>query len=177
MSQHGRPSADSFMSDLWTPSSGSDSFAMLNESSTDSDTSYIVATITSGTSLSSIPAVKLSACTDPGVDTGFVTQYYVRKESGTNWTATLALYQGDPNSGGTLLDSWTALITTTSYTLRMRSHSDPVCASITDFSNLYVGLSGTSTGSSVVRATYVDLILPDAPSSALHRRTLVGGGL
>jgi len=177
MSQHGRPSADSFMTDVWAPSSGGACYAMLNESSQDGDTTYIVATLASGVTPETIPAVKLSSLTDPQVDTGFVTQYYVRKESGANWTASFGLYQGNPNTGGTLLDSWTATITTTSYSLRMRNHSDTVCGNISDYTNLYLSIGGSTASSSVVRATYVDFVIPDAPASTLHRRTLTGGGL
>ena len=123
-----RPIADT-SNGAWTASSGSDRFAMIDESATN-DSDYITV------SSASTYKTRLTTVSDPGVDTDH--SVVVRAKGDGSSQLTIALVQGDPTE--TAIASTTVTPTTSyaNYTLTVTSGQ---AANITDYSLLYLKLT------------------------------------
>jgi hypothetical protein len=123
-----RPIADT-SNGAWTASSGSDRFAMIDESATN-DADYITV------STASTYKARLTTVSDPGVDTDH--SVVVRAKGDGSSQLTIALVQGDPTE--TAIASTTVTPTTSyaNYTLTVTSGQ---AANITDYSLLYLKLT------------------------------------
>ena len=123
-----RPIADT-SNGAWTASSGSDRYAMIDESAT-YDADYITV------SSASTYKARLTTVSDPGVDTDH--SVVVRAKGDGSSQLTIALVQGDPTE--TAIASTTVTPTTSyaDYTLTVTSGQ---AANITDYSLLYLKLT------------------------------------
>lgn len=121
-----RPNADTTVG-AWTASSGSDLYAMVDET-TASDSDYIT------TSSTTTGKLKVENSTDPGSDNYHSVKIRARSTGGT---LTVSLIQGHPSE--TVIKSWTPTLTSSfaDYTLTMSSGE---ASAITDYASLYVKL-------------------------------------
>jgi hypothetical protein len=111
----------------WTPSSGSDLYAMLDET-TPSDTDYIQsATFPSN----DVCEVKLATGTDPGVNTGHTVSYRIKGTMAAQ-NLTIQLRQG----AGTLIKQWAHTNVPTTETTHEQTLSEGEAGNITDYSDL-----------------------------------------
>ena len=125
--QYARPTSD-VSTGIWTASSGSDLFAMLDET-TASDADYIT---TSGTSTCEVALTSLS---DPASSTGHIVRYRI---SATAGGITVRLRQGT-----TTIATWTHATAPTSLTTYEQTLSSGEADSITDYSTLRLQFEAT----------------------------------
>lgn len=165
MSQYARPIADIDMS-IWTCNTGSDYYALLDESSPDEDTTYVY--MSSGTGSPPIPTPKgvlLGTVTDPGVDTGHVITLRVRHtdDADIEWLANLWC-------GNTAIASptWSS-VNSQSYVDLTYTLDPTEAALITDYSQLklYPNMTPQSCD---IRVTQAYMTFPDAPGTSHERR-------
>ena len=123
-----RPIADT-SNGAWTASSGSDRFAMIDESSTN-DSDYITV------SSASTYKTRLTTVSDPGVDTDH--SVVVRAKGDGSSQLTIALVQGDPSETAIASTTVTPTVSYANYTLTVTSGQ---AANITDYSLLYLKLT------------------------------------
>lgn len=168
MAQYARPDADDTVGS-WTPSGGSDLYAMLDETVPDDLKTYITETFSPDTADTFI--VGLSNVTDPKSSSDHVVRFRGRIPSafGSNqgsWTITLrqsttqiaqdSLVQSDDNT-------WE----TKEITL-----SSGEADSITDYTDLNVSVAFTADASNdsnvVPQATWIEFEVPDAPTGNVY---------
>jgi hypothetical protein len=123
-----RPIADT-SNGAWTASSGSDRYAMIDESSTN-DADYITV------STASTYKTRLTTVSDPGVDTDH--SVVVRAKGDGSSQLTIALVQGDPTETAIASTTVTPTVGYADYTLTVTSGQ---AANITDYSLLYLKLT------------------------------------
>ena len=123
-----RPIADT-SNGAWTASSGSDRFAMIDESTTN-DSDYITV------SSASTYKTRLTTVSDPGVDTDH--SVVVRAKGDGTSQLTIALVQGDPTETAIASTTVTPTVSYANYTLTVTSGQ---AANITDYSLLYLKLT------------------------------------
>ena len=123
-----RPIADT-SNGAWTASSGSDRYAMIDESSTN-DADYITV------STASTYKTRLTTVSDPGVDTDH--SVVVRAKGDGSSQLTIALVQGDPTETAIASTTVTPTVGYANYTLTVTSGQ---AANITDYSLLYLKLT------------------------------------
>lgn len=125
--QYARPTSD-VSAGTWTASSGSDLFAMLDET-TANDTDYIV---TTGTSTCE---VALGTMSDPAISSGHIVRYRL---SATSGGITVRLRQGT-----TTIATWTHASAPTSLTTYEQTLTGGEADSITDYSALRLQFEAT----------------------------------
>lgn len=126
--QYGRPSSD-IASNGWTPSTGSDLYAMLDETAAD-DADYIYSPNNPTTEQFE---VRLSLMGDPAGNTGHTIKFHF-VSLGFDTT-----YDMDLVEGTTVLDSWSETVTVAAGAVtRTRPLSTTVADSITDYGNLRI---------------------------------------
>lgn len=125
--QFSRPSAD-VSTGTWTASSGSDLYAMLDETAA-SDADYIT---TSGTSTCEVALTSLS---DPASSAGHIVRYRISADSGG---ITVRLRQGT-----TTIATWTHATAPTSLTTYEQTLSSGEADSITDYTALKLQFEAT----------------------------------
>ena len=123
-----RPIADT-SNGAWTASSGSDRFAMIDESATN-DADYITV------SSASTCKTRLTTVSDPGVNTDH--SVVVRAKGDGSSQLTIALVQGDPTETAIASTTVTPTVSYADYTLTVTSGQ---AANITDYSLLYLKLT------------------------------------
>ena len=123
-----RPIADT-SNGAWTASSGSDRYAMIDESTTN-DSDYITV------SSASTYKTRLTTVSDPGVDTDH--SVVVRAKGDGTSQLTIALVQGDPTETAIASTTVTPTVSYANYTLTVTSGQ---AANITDYSLLYLKLT------------------------------------
>ena len=123
-----RPIADT-SNGAWTASSGSDRYAMIDESTTN-DSDYITV------SSASTYKTRLTTVSDPGVDTDH--SVVVRAKGDGSSQLTIALVQGDPTETAIASTTVTPTASYANYTLTVTSGQ---AANITDYSLLYLKLT------------------------------------
>ena len=123
-----RPIADT-SNGAWTASSGSDRYAMIDESSTN-DADYITV------STASTYKTRLTTVSDPGVDTDH--SVVVRAKGDGSSQLTIALVQGDPTETAIASTTVTPTVGYADYTQTVTSGQ---AANITDYSLLYLKLT------------------------------------
>lgn len=125
--QYARPTSD-VSAGTWTASSGSDLFAMLDET-TANDTDYIV---TTGTSTCE---VALGTLTDPSSSSGHIVRYRIAADSGG---ITVRLRQGT-----TTIATWTHASAPTSLTTYAQTLAGGEADAITDYTTLRLQFEAT----------------------------------
>lgn len=129
--QFARPSADA-TDGAWTPSTGADLYAVLDEAVADTGDYIESAANPSGDSCT----IKLATISDPGTDNGFQLQT-VAGATGSTGTVVVSLRQG--NAPGSEIAAWThSSLPVGSYTTFHDAVSAAQAANITDFADLYV---------------------------------------
>lgn len=128
--RYGRPISD-ISAGAWTPSSGGDLYAMLDEVSP-ADADYIV------TSTASTCEVRLTALADPATSTGHTVRVRVPAGFSPGGSLTVYLVQGT-----TVLDTW-AIGTPSADTTYSRNLSGAVIDSITDYTDLRLRFTAAS---------------------------------
>jgi hypothetical protein len=123
-----RPIADT-SNGAWTASSGSDRYAMIDESATN-DADYITV------SSASTYKTRLTTVSDPGVNTDH--SVVVRAKGDGTSQLTIALVQGDPTETAIASTTVTPTVSYADYTLTVTSGQ---AANITDYSLLYLKLT------------------------------------
>jgi hypothetical protein len=123
-----RPIADT-ANGAWTASTGSDRYALIDESSTD-DADYI--TVASASTYKT----RLTSVSDPGVNTDH--SVVVRAKGDGSSQLTIALVQGDPTETAIASTTVTPTASYANYTLTVTSGE---AANITDYSLLYLKLT------------------------------------
>jgi hypothetical protein len=123
-----RPIADT-SNGAWTASSGSDRYAMIDESATN-DADYITV------SSASTYKTRLTTVSDPGVNTDH--SVVVRAKGDGSSQLTIALVQGDPTETAIASTTVTPTVGYANYTLTVTSGQ---AANITDYSLLYLKLT------------------------------------
>jgi hypothetical protein len=123
-----RPIADT-SNGAWTASTGSDRYALIDESSTD-DADYI------SVASASTYKTRLTSVSDPGVNTDH--SVVVRAKGDGSSQLTIALVQGDPTETAIASTTVTPTVSYANYTLTVTSGQ---AANITDYSLLYLKLT------------------------------------
>ena len=123
-----RPIADT-SNGAWTASSGSDRYALIDESSTN-DADYI------SVASASTYKTRLTSVSDPGVNTDH--SVVVRAKGDGSSQLTIALVQGDPTETAIASTTVTPTVSYANYTLTVTSGQ---AANITDYSLLYLKLT------------------------------------
>ncbi len=165
MAQFARPDADNSNAGGWSPSSGSDLFAMVDESSPD-DADYIE----KRTSTTADFELGLSTVTDPGSSTDHtIRTRHQRTNTSISYRLDIELRQG-----ATLIASWshtaTDAFTTDTYTL-----TGTEADAITDYSTLNIYAEAANTtgfGSAFHQISWVELEIPNV-AAASHAGTAV----
>jgi hypothetical protein len=123
--RYARPSSD-ITDGAWTPSTGADLYAMLDEE-TASDTDYIL------TAASSTCQIGLSAVTDPATSSGQVLMYRAQSSTGNTLIARL-------KQGATTIASATHTNVPATWTDYMLTQTAGECDAITNYSDLRIEL-------------------------------------
>lgn len=147
-----------------------------NPSSYDDDTTSITHQFTGA--FTGNPAVKLGAITDPGTDTGWIVQYRAKSSGlGGGDNLVLQFYQGDPDGGGSMLESKSQTCTN-SYATNQWTLLDATVAAISNFSDVYIRLTTSGSGGTrICTLTGVVLMVPDANRIKPHLVPMTGAGL
>ncbi|RDD62620.1 LamG-like jellyroll fold domain-containing protein [Ferruginivarius sediminum] len=128
--QYLRPSQDGNAGN-WSPSTGSDLYAMLDEANPD-DGDYIES---SNLPANEVTQIKLGAAADPGVNTGHVIRYRYEKTGSAQIDLTVRLTQGQ---GGTTVATWSHTNIPTSWTGAEQTLTTGEADSITDYADLWL---------------------------------------
>ena len=158
MVQIARPSSD--ITANWTPTTGSTHWGCIDEVTANDDTDAID---TGANPVSLVCEVKFGSLTDPLSSSGHVVRYRFRRgpQGGKNVSLTADLRQG-----ATSIASWAHLdaAIVNSYTTFQQTLSSGQADSITDYTDLRLRLTATTTGgggSTGVRFTWTELEVPD----------------
>jgi len=168
MTQYARPSSDILTDSIWSPSTGTDLYSCVNETS--SNDSPDVRTTSSSTGYDELG---LSTVTDPEVNTDHVLTYRCRRNP-TNRAITFVMRL---MQGSTEIASWTHTNEPNAYTTYNQELSTAQADAITDYSALRVRLDITS--SHVQGRYYVSWIqfeVPDAPVVVPTNCSIIVGG-
>jgi len=156
--QIARPSSD--ITANWTPTTGATLFACIDETSANDDTDAID---TGANPVSLVCEVKFGSLTDPLSSSGHVVRYRFRRgpQGGKNVSLTADLRQG-----ATSIASWAHLdaAIVNSYTTFQQTLSSGQADSITDYTDLRLRLTATTSGgggNTGVRFTWTELEVPD----------------
>ncbi len=157
MAQFGRPDSDIDNEGGWSPSSGSDLYAMLDESSA-SDSDYVDAP---AFATSDSFTVSLTDVTDPSSSTGHVIRYRYRKDrtSASGYDLDVELLQG-----ATVIASWSHVGLGTSWSDAVQTLSAGEADSITDYSDLRLKFIVNRTGGgsgAFVQVSWTEFECPD----------------
>lgn len=132
----------------------------------DGDTSYFRRDAASAYGLGNQPSLKLAAITDPGTDYGFTVNAFARNETLGTTTLTFDLFQGDPEAAGVLLETKAFSVTSTAYgSVKTATFAGATIAAVTNFADLWLRVTETSTGSRFMRVTDIYVVVPDAPGT------------
>ena len=166
MTQYARPSSDILTNSIWNPSTGTDLYSCVNETS--SNDSPAINTTTGSTGYDELG---LSSVTDPEVNTDHVLTYRCRRNP-TNRAITFVMRL---MQGSTEIASWTHTNLPNAYTTYTETLTTAQADAITDYSALRVRLNITSSHTQGrYYVSWVQFAVPDAPV-ATNRQVIVGG--
>ncbi len=127
-----------------------------------SDADYI-----SETGLASSPdgVVRLSNVSDPVSSTGHIIRARLKDDLGFS-SATVNLYQGDPNGAGTFIAALSSGTVTASFATYTYTLSAGEANAISDYNDLYFEIAGAAGKGNFVYCAWVELEVPDAGAAS-----------
>lgn len=160
----------------WVYNGAASAFDCINDdiAAYDDDSTYISRVFNAA--LVGNPGVKFSSVTDPGTDNGWTVQFRVKASGIGTQNIVLELYQGDPASGGSGLESKTQSVTTSYVTVQWSLASASIAA-VTDFTDLYMRITTSGSSGQTCRLTGLALIVPAANTVKPHLVPMTGAGL
>jgi len=177
MAQTIRPVADNAdMLTEWSVVGGSGSaWDAMDESARDNLTSYIYKN--GDSSIPGIfPAVRMNTFNNPVTKTGWVLSSWWALDASGSVTVSVYLYQGDPKTGGTLIDSTTFAVTSTVFSFKTYTLDSTKTPNISNPDDVWIRLNAG--GDAVnVRCTQLFMQVADVTVNATHQRKTMGVGL
>lgn len=165
MSQYARPSQDVGYNSNWVPSDGSSWYGVLDESSPDDD-DYVREAAAVGTATME---VILSAVDAPSDRTNHIARVRYRRNSSLTATFTFYLYEG-----ASLRHSQSISPTSTNYATSTIAIPTTAAELLSDYSDLRFRFSAPSTNPDNPYISWVELEVPDAPSSIEYDQAVSG---
>lgn len=168
MAQYSRPSSDVDITS-WTCSTGSDRYALVDESVANDDTDYIWRSATHV--LPTDATMGMSSVTDPVSSSGHILRARARLESAGGATLTCTL-----SDSGSIITTQDFLMDDTGYATFEYTLSGAEADAIVDYATFKIYVLARDGGGNNVRLTWVELEVPDVAPPTLHQRTLRGHG-
>lgn len=147
--QYARPDSDISVGSSWTASTGSDFWALLDETVAD-DGDYV----SINTTPPSVLLCGLTDVSDPGVNTGHVVRIRGKTTASTPMTATLLLKQGS-----TTIKSITVPLTN-SWGTSLTNLSEAEASAITDYTDLRMSIEASFTAGQSLQFSWFELEVP-----------------